>query len=299
MIGHSNYTLAHCRFMAQDTLNFNEIVQHPRSRSCATKNAHFSPFTGTLLSSTKPRTLIQYVMPQHLTRQTIPGAPDDVTLFVSTDVDPATKDNKVAESARTAGELAVLDATERARADAFRFSRDRDRFVHAHALKRQAISHMMPEVRAASWHFGLPEPGGKPFAIAPNGERGPKFSLTHCEGLVAVAVSGWREVGLDAEPTHRPELSLDLARSSFAPVEVRNLNAIPHPGATLARLWCGKEALSKAIGFGLALDFKTLVIDPHNSTIERAAPPMHADDWSFLYPEAPAGFTLALAWRHR
>lgn len=216
----------------------------------------------------------------------VPGAPDDIALVTDTDTPaPADPDR-----------LAMLSDAERARADAYRFAAHRDLFVHAHVVQRRALSLLAPDVPPAAWRFDRPEANGKPFALGPDGARGPMFSLTHCEGLVGVALSTRREVGLDAEQTGRRELSLDLARSSFAPVEARGLAALPDADSALARLWCGKEALSKALGLGLALDFATLVIDPHSATILQTPDSMDARDWAFTYPEASAGHTLALAW---
>lgn len=215
----------------------------------------------------------------------VSGAPGDIVLFLESGAASACDDG-----------TAVLDAAERTRAGHFRSAGDRARFVSAHVLLRRALSRVAPGVPPAAWRFDRPEPNGKPFAIGPDGNRGPEFSLTHCKGLTGLAVSKLRPVGFDAEPTHRPEITHDLAKGSFAPLELAAMPKAPDP-AVLARLWCGKEALAKAVGQGLALDFAEIVIDPATGAVHACPPPLSRENWTLTFPAGPAGFTLALAWR--
>ena len=221
-----------------------------------------------------------------LSPMSLPDAPADVLLFLQTEAATRPPDNPAE----------WLDAEEMARANRFRFAADRGRFLKAHILKRRALNRIAPDVPAPAWTFDRPEPNGKPFAIGPDGQRGPEFSLFHCDGLVGVAIARARAVGLDGEPTHRPDLTVELAQASFAPTEIARAGTAP-TATTLARLWCGKEALAKAVGQGLAIDFTKLVIDPEHMRAVSAPPPVAVDDWALIYPGGPNGFTVALAWK--
>jgi 4'-phosphopantetheinyl transferase len=207
-----------------------------------------------------------------------------------------TIERECASASAVATEL--LDEEECTRAKRFRFDADRVRYLQAHVLLRTALSRCRPDVRPEAWRFVREQPNGKPRGLAPDGTPGPEFSLTHCTGLIAVATAADRQLGIDAEPTRRPDLNEDLARKSFAPVEMRDA---PLPGATgqLARLWCAKEALAKAVGVGLALDFADLVIALDECRILRAPPVLDPAVWSFSFVRAPDGFTIALAWSPR
>ncbi|MEM9854178.1 MAG: 4'-phosphopantetheinyl transferase superfamily protein [Pseudomonadota bacterium] len=178
----------------------------------------------------------------------------------------------------------------------FRRPQDGARYGQAHALLRRALSAVSPEVAPEAWLFDVPQKGGKPFALTPSGARGPFFNLTHCHGLVAVAVSTIREVGLDAEPAERSAASYDLARRVFSPKEIGKDGPAVWDNRALTRLWCAKEALAKGAGFGLALDFAEIVIDPDRQTILSAPAEIDPSRWRFSVEAAPPGFTLALAW---
>lgn len=147
----------------------------------------------------------------------------------------------------------VLDATERARAQQFRFAPDRQSYVAAHGLLRHALSRLtghLPE----TWRFAA-GPHGKPHLADPPPGCRLRFSISHTRGMAAVAVAQGMEVGVDVEAADRAGLDLALAERFFAPEEAAGLRAIHD--ARRARehfiaLWTLKEAFVKALGTGLA-----------------------------------------------
>ena len=154
--------------------------------------------------------------------------------------------------------LDLLDTAERDRAARFVFERHRRQHIAAHALKRLMLS-AMGGAPPRSWTFEAPS-GGKPKVVTPRvvtpaggPGHGPHFNISHCDGLVACAISDDLELGVDVEPVAR-KAPLDLAQTYFAPEEVRWLASLPSAEQPLGffRLWTLKEAYIKATGLGLA-----------------------------------------------
>lgn len=149
---------------------------------------------------------------------------------------------------------ARLDDEERARADRFVFARDRRVFVVAHALLRFALlSHGGPW----RWRF-VAGAYGKPRLDPSDGA--PRFSLTHTEGLAAVAIAHGHDVGLDAEAMARDPDEAALAALALAPEEIADLDGFADRRQRLLRLWVAKEALAKAVGLGLSLPLQQVVL---------------------------------------
>lgn len=155
-----------------------------------------------------------------------------------------------------AGNLGVLDEDERRRHDALRFEADRVLFGSAHVFLRHVLSRYAPDRPPANWRFDL-EAHGRPrvrAAQASGSARGLRFSLSHTEGLVAVAVARDCEVGVDVERIHRPvDLPL-IAPSLLSGSERRWFAALsPEQQRTVFfNMWTLKEAVLKARGVGIA-----------------------------------------------
>jgi 4'-phosphopantetheinyl transferase len=96
---------------------------------------------------------------------------------------------------------------------------------------------------------------GRPHVEAPASGRDLHFNLSHADGLVALAVAGEREIGVDVENVTRG-LDLDrLAPYAFAAAEA---DAFAQAAETEKRsvffaFWTLKEAYIKARGMGLSL----------------------------------------------
>jgi len=159
--------------------------------------------------------------------------------------------------------LPLLDASEKAYADRFRFAADRDAYVAAHALLRTMLSRHV-SIAPAEWRFGKAE-GGKPVLDPAQAPAGLHFSLTHTRGLAACAVGRSHALGIDAEVWREPA-PIELAERYFAAVEARLLaNLAPDErSSAFYRLWTLKEAYLKATGQGLAtaLDSFAFGLDP-------------------------------------
>ena len=183
---------------------------------------------------------------------------------------------------------AVLDDGERARAAAHQDPSDQQRFAVAHgALRILAGRELGVPPSVLCWTAG---PHGKPALTSP--WDGLHTSLSHSGGLVAVAVSTGRAVGVDVQEL-TPDLDLDrLSARFFPPDEARYVAA--GPGSTragrFALLWVRKEAVVKAAGSRLWANLPTAVRDRDVVCLTEPPGPYRVADLP-----APPGFRAAVA----
>lgn len=188
----------------------------------------------------------------------------------------------------------LLDADERRRARRFAHDRDRRLYVAAHALKRLMLSAYAGGA-PQDWRFET-APGGKPRLV---GGQTPHFNLSHCEGLVACAVSRVAAVGIDVETVRHPA-PFELVSGHFAPAERLWLSGLEAARRDIGffRLWTLKEAVLKASGDGLALPLRDLDIGfaPLRVRFCHAAlgPPA---EWRLFQQTTGQAHVFALAWQ--
>ncbi len=166
--------------------------------------------------------------------------------------------------------LAILSPDERERALRMTDVRARGDFVIAHALVRRALTDCAAEVDPREWQFAYDE-NGRPHIAREDGERQHiaredgvrqdggsdlRFSLSHADGVVACAVAGGVDCGIDVEPV----AAAGPRRRVLTPGESAALDAAgPDAAATIyARLWTLKEAYGKARGLGFLLPYDQL-----------------------------------------
>jgi len=145
----------------------------------------------------------------------------------------------------------TLAPDERARAERFRFDRDRRRFIVAHGRLRMILARYLGvDPQALVFSNG---PRGKPF-FAPPLQAALKFNLSHSGNLALVAVTLNRDIGVDLEEIHSFESAELLAEQFFSPLENATLRALPEAERLKAFFccWSLKEAYVKATGDGLA-----------------------------------------------
>src|ERR1700733_10875676 len=138
--------------------------------------------------------------------------------------------------AATAALRSLLDASEQARADRFRFAADRDCYIAAHALLRALLS-KVSGIAAEDWRFQTAA-GGQPSIDPALGRPELRFSLSHTHGMAACAVGHTDDLGIDAEAWKEPA-PLEIAQRFFSPAETALMASRPSPlrAATFYRLW--------------------------------------------------------------
>lgn len=147
----------------------------------------------------------------------------------------------------------ILSDDELARADRYRFDRDRRRFTAGRTVLRRLIAtYLGTKTTEVEFVYG---PFGRPDVSDPT----LSFNLAHSGRTALFAFAGGFEVGVDVElmDAGRPD-DERVAERFFSPLEVATLRAHRHASRSEAflRCWTRKEAFVKARGDGLNLPLK-------------------------------------------
>lgn len=194
----------------------------------------------------------------------------------------------------------ILQPGECARLDAAHSAETRMRMLAARAMQRTVLASYAADIEPASLRFVNGE-FGKP-ALAPEFDSlGLHFNVTHTEGLVAIAVSRHRDIGLDAENVNARTTALRLARRYFTAEEARNLEALPLARQPLRfySLWTLKESWMKATGRGVGagLDNASFSLDDEHQVQGLSFAAYDASDWRFWQYTPSKEHVMALALR--
>ncbi|WP_442895696.1 4'-phosphopantetheinyl transferase family protein [Bradyrhizobium sp. AZCC 2262] len=147
----------------------------------------------------------------------------------------------------------LMSDQERARASAFRFEPDRERFCKSRLLVRCVLGRYL-DLDPAEVDI-KPGPNGKPFIDNASGNHGIEFNLAHCRSEALLAVTSGQSVGIDVEDggsIHKADVDA-LAQECLTDREAQILQSLAGPDRVRAFLlcWTRKEALLKAVGQGL------------------------------------------------
>lgn len=163
----------------------------------------------------------------------------------------------------------TLPGTELERAETLRHPGDAERFLAGRVLLRHALTAKVEgRVPPRAWRF-RESPQGKP--MMESGLPALEFNIAHAGAAVAVAV-GTRPVGVDVEslaPQDRGPVIPDV----LTPQELARLNQLEEErrAAAFVHLWTVKEAVAKALGLGVSLDFRTLDVTLEPLAVRLAA----------------------------
>lgn len=174
-------------------------------------------------------------------------APGDVRVWLHRPV-------SAGESA-TRSLLGLLDRVEHAHRAAFAFDRDRDLYTTAHALARLALAEVTGTTPVTT--SVLTERFRRPRVT---GRSDLDISLSHTDGLVAVAIARQGRCGVDVEPL---DVRHAAATWALTPAERDALATMrDRRAAAWARYWTLKEAISKVSGQGLTMPFCEVELSP-------------------------------------
>ena len=201
---------------------------------------------------------------------------------------------------------ATLAADERDRAARFRFSEHRERFIAGRGLLRDLLGRILNRP-AAALRF-IQGPHGKPMLAGEDAAAGLGFNLSHSGDRALYAVAR-RAVGVDLEVLERTVTYADVAKRVCTPREWGVFQTLPTERAREAffTCWTRKEAITKALGDGLASGLRTLDVcfredaEPDGRTRLRDG---QGQEWSVLNLPLGSGWSGALAaagadWRWR
>jgi 4'-phosphopantetheinyl transferase len=192
--------------------------------------------------------------------------------------------------------LPRLTPADQARAARFLLLKDRVAFCVGRALVRKLLSQLAPEP-PGGWRL-TQNAFGKPALVPAPGVPDIRFNISHAAGVVAIALSLDREIGVDVESSDHPVDCLDIARSQFSFVEVElleSLSAKDRRDAFFA-IWTLKEAWTKARGAGLSLPLSDFAFTLNPLSISFS--PLLAEDpraWFLLQDHLSPTLQLAVA----
>jgi 4'-phosphopantetheinyl transferase len=146
----------------------------------------------------------------------------------------------------------VLSADELSRSHTYRFQDDRRHFVVTRGLLRTILARYL-HANPKQLCFAVSETG-KP-ELHPDVHSGIRFSLSYCGDRAVFALTQHCEVGVDIEQV-RADFPMDcVAELFFSDHEQARFTSLPDYLRRRAffACWCRKEAVLKALGYGLAL----------------------------------------------
>ncbi len=153
----------------------------------------------------------------------------------------------------------LLDPAEAERVRRRRSMLDRNALTLAYALHRLLLGHVADqdpsEVQLYRDELGCPRLAGD---IA-------YTSLSHSEGLIALAVTTSGPVGVDIEPVGRSAVMAEIAGCVCHPSEADELAGLDETtrAAAMLALWVRKESVLKAAGIGLAVPIESFAAPEH------------------------------------
>ncbi len=193
-----------------------------------------------------------------------------------------------------------MSGDEQDRAKRFVRAEDRQSFTAAHGVLRLLLGAML-DAAPQSFAF-IANAYGKP-SLAP--ERGVEFNMSHSCGIVLIALARRLPIGVDVEALRPMTERAAIVQRYFHPGEAADFARVPPAEAEDAffRCWSRKEAVVKALGYGMSLDlhrYRVAVIPgakPEVLALEDDDAPQ--ESWSLIDLDPGPGHVGALAARRR
>jgi 4'-phosphopantetheinyl transferase len=199
---------------------------------------------------------------------------------------------------------ALLTDEERGKEFRFYFPDDQRRYLVTRALVRTVLSRYL-DVAATDWRFANNSYGRPAIANLTRAECGLSFNISHTRGLIALAVTQHREIGVDVENVRVREAAIEIADRFFAKAEVTDLANVPpeRQHDRFFEYWTFKESYIKARGMGLSIPLGQFSFHyPHERAVQLAVDPELQDDaarWSFWQYRPTSEYLLALCAERR
>lgn len=215
-----------------------------------------------------------------------------ISIFaVSLDLDSLPWD----ESAEIAKSLSISD---RERYDRMSSHKRRRQFVAGRLLLRYALQQRFGPA-SRSWHLAAPE-GIRPWLDSHSNDIiPPSISIAHSADLIVCAAAPFPAIGIDVEQ-HRPLRGglEEMAQATLHQMELSEMALLPESDRLkhFFSCWTLKEALSKAVGKGLALPFCEFGFSGNQLVTSPSGWDQMASKWEFSSLLLDSTATLGLAW---
>jgi 4'-phosphopantetheinyl transferase len=211
--------------------------------------------------------------------------------------------DEIVDGRQLAGLRLLLSDDEVAQESRFYFADDRKRYLVTRAMVRMVLSRYA-SIAPENWLFSKNAYGRPVIADAiveaEVDARGLSFNLSHTRGLIALAVTRGRVLGVDVENIAARCVSLDVAEHFFSPTEVAELACVAadRQQDRFFEYWTLKESYIKARGMGLSLPLDRFSFSfPHHSAVSLSIDhdlQDHADRWSFWQYRPTADYLMAI-----
>jgi 4'-phosphopantetheinyl transferase len=192
----------------------------------------------------------------------------------------------------------ILSPGERERADRFHFEVDRRRAVIGRGYLRLLLGQIqgLPAHKLAFEYDEFGKPG-----LASNHGLAPQFNVSHSGGVILIAITMGRPVGVDIEKV-RNDLDVDnIAARFFSDQERKILASLADTARHKAffACWTRKEAYLKARGVGLSLPLDqfdvSLLPDEEPRLLTTRHDPADAARWKLWELNLSGDYAAALA----
>jgi 4'-phosphopantetheinyl transferase len=174
--------------------------------------------------------------------------------------------------------------------------RRRAEFAAGRLLLRHAIEACHPGMR---WRLVAPQGQLPRLEAEDGGKLATVVSIAHSAGLIAIALSDSRRLGVDLERRGARKRDLaEVAGATLHPLELAEMASLPAPARRdfFLRLWTLKEALAKALGEGLSLPMREFAFAGDALVAAPASWNGMHERWRFANPLSVHDAALGLAW---
>lgn len=190
----------------------------------------------------------------------------------------------------------LLSEDELERAQKLRFKEDRHRFITARGNLRLLLSKYLNKKPRQLWiRYGR---HGKPYLSEESNPKRINFNLSHSQDTVLYAFTKSREVGIDIEHQRPVSRSDKIIERFFSEEEIAYYNSaeMESKHERFFKLWCAREAYSKAIGSGVYLPRDKIDISfVSGKSIQKSLGDNIIPEVSIYELEAERGYTAYLA----
>lgn len=194
-----------------------------------------------------------------------------------------------------------LSSDEKDKADRFRFSDDRRRFIMARGTLRHLLARELnqspAQVTFCYGTYGKPSVSTleKPLSQTRSGRDGSfHFNLSHSGEIALCALGHRRAVGIDIEQVRILQRLDGMIQRTLVASEQQQVRAQTDPARTFLQHWTCKEAYLKAIGLGLTQPMQTVEVQVDPPRLLQV--PEHcAEGWHLHLIDLPQGYVGALA----
>jgi len=193
--------------------------------------------------------------------------------------------------------MEYLSDEEKTRAAKFLLPAPRHQFVTTRSVLRALLGTYL-KTHPARIPFAF-NTFGKPFLPAPLAEL--RFNVSHSGQQALIAITKAGEVGVDIEQQRGDNDILGLAKMIFCPEDLQVWLELPplEQRPAFYDAWSRKEALSKALGFGLSVDLKVLRVNfnagDRARILEMDQALGLANQWQLKQIDRLCGYSAALA----